>query len=275
MFLAAVMMVFADDATPTDTASPETAERSSSLKGGGSNSGNNSNNGNNGKKNNEEDVGKIFKTMRIGEWRLKPYVRPGGGVQIGSGKDGAVASVVAGADVGLRHWKKPWAGDAFVGASYTAGSSLNGLEIHLGESFGARQNMWGISLGLTGFYDMYTSSAGQAKMESTGGVDIPLNVVIGPRTFYGYIGLTPTFVTNPDRQIKEGSIVGTIKSCERGVGAACGANAGMDFYIGHEFSWGLGLGLKTKTVVGALGIQHDINVAGSFWTPVVSLAWAG
>ncbi|HND33247.1 MAG TPA: hypothetical protein PLA94_24785, partial [Myxococcota bacterium] len=134
MFLAAVMMVFADDAAPTDAAGPEQAERTASLKGGGSNNSGNNNNNNNGKKNNEEDVGKVFKTMRVGEWRLKPYVRPGGGVQIGAGNDGAVASVVAGADVGLRHWKKPWTGDAFVGASYTAGSSLNGLEIHLGEA---------------------------------------------------------------------------------------------------------------------------------------------
>jgi len=188
-----------------------------------------------------DDSGKILKSFKIGKWKFQPYIAPGGGVQIATGSGTSVKSGIASVNLGLTQKHKPWAGDAMVGVSYTTGSANTGVEFHVGESFGAREDFWGASLGLTGFYDTFYGAP-------TLGVDIPIEVIIGPKKYYGYLGYTPTYVSNPDRKV-EG--------------------------FANETSWNIGFGLKTKVLSGEVGIIRETNVEGTFLTPVVTLAWAG
>lgn len=272
MILALVMSVMAADAVEP---SGETAERSG-FSSGSSNSGGKKNNNGNGNNNNnglDDWGGKVFKTFKIGSWKFRPYIQPGGGVQIGSSNSGATTSVTAGANVGLKHWHKPWAGDALVGASFSTGSSQSGFEAHIGDTIGARMDMWGLNIGLTGTYDSYTTNG--TSLKPSFGLDIPVQLVVGPRTIYGFAGLTPTFQSNPARHLSD-SFAGNVKVCESGaVGANCKGKSHQEFFIGDEFSWTVGVGLKTKSIIGQLGVVHELNVSGSYWTPVVTLGWAG
>ena len=251
---------------------------SSSGSGKGSGSSSSSGKGSSGKSGStgntlgEELDGKIFKSFKIGKWKFQPYVSPGAGVQLGTGEDVKSTSAVVSADLGLKQSKKPWMGDGFVGLSYTAGAT-NGLEIHLGENFGGRTDWFGATIGLTGFYDTLSSKNNPA-MGPTAGLDIPVQIVVGPKKTYGFLGVTPTFVTNPDRQLVPGQAFGQVAVCGSQVGDACGADAKSEFFIGNEFSWSVGVGLKTKLISGEIGMVHDLNVSGAFWTPVVTVSLA-
>jgi hypothetical protein len=266
MILALVLSAYAGD---TPEVSPEPSERESSF----GNSGGGGSKKKSGSGGSDDESSKYFKVFKVGKWKVQPYVEPGGGLQIGTADEETVTSVVAGAEAGLHHWRKKWDGNLYVGASYTGGSAYNGFEVNLGEELGIRKKNWGLSWGLEAFYDAYTSE-NLETLEPTGGVNIPLLLTLGPKKYYGFVGLTPGFVTNPNRAIIPGKLAGTVGVCNGVVGGNC-ANPKNDFFIGHEFSWTVGVGVSNKYLRGQVGIVHEINASTSLWTPVLTLTWSG
>ena len=228
--------------------------------GGGSSSGSSSGGSskNSSKDNSKSSSSGIFDKGKIGKWNYQPYVTPGGGVQINTSNGSAATSIVAGVDAGVKYWRKDWAGDLYVGGSYTTGDGLNGYDIHLGDATGIRDKYWGATLGLEGFYNGYLYSNGSSAMKPSAGVGIPLEATVGPKEYYAFGGVTPAYLADASRRV------------DWNLPMYDGA-----FGFGNEFEWHVGAGLKLKSVTGEIGFAQSVTVAGVQNTPTITLAVTG
>lgn len=192
--------------------------------------------------------GTSFKKGKLWGWTYRPYVAPGGGLAIANGG----TAITGGADVGIKYWKKNWKGDLTAGGSYTTGSVLNGYDVHVGNEFGRREKWWGLTAGLIGFYNGYVAedTTAATTLEPSLGLDVPVEVTLGPRKYYVYGGVTPSFLFNKDRHVP-----------------------GLPF--GDELEWGVGAGLKLKWINAEVGFTSRITTVGTINTPTVSLSIAG
>jgi hypothetical protein len=176
-------------------------------------------------------------------WRYEPYVTPGGGVQINASN----LSVTAGADAGIKYWKKKWTGKVYLGGSYTTGDSLNGYDVHLGDQTGARLKYWGLTGGLEAFYNGYTYADGSGTdLAPSVGFDVPIQLTLGPKKYYVYGGVTPSFLLNEQRHAD-------------------------NVPLGDEFEWNVGVGVNYKGVNLQAAYAQRITAAGTVVTPTISL----
>jgi hypothetical protein len=236
----------ADPSMPTpDEASGGHSRNGSSSSDSDSPSGMSGGKKKNKNKNNDTDAGgegKKFEKRKIGGWSVQPYVKPGGGVQITNNG----TSIVAGADVGLLYTKKKITGDAYVGASYSTGDTYNGYELHIGDQTGTRQKYWGLTGGLEGFYDGYTAKNGSTTLAPSLGLDVPIRLVVGPKKYFVYAGVTPSFLAEKSRHAR--SLPQPI----------------------DELEWSVGAGLNTKWATFKAGFTQRITASGVINTPTIT-----
>ncbi|MFZ5480057.1 MAG: hypothetical protein ACOZNI_25050 [Myxococcota bacterium] len=176
-------------------------------------------------------------------WSYKPYVSPGGGARITSGNEVAIE---AGADVGVKYWRDNWVGNLYAGGTYATGASYSGYELHVGDTFGRREKFWGLGIGVEGFYDGYFDADGGNVLAPSFGVDIPLELTLGPKKYYVYGGVTPSFLSNRSRHVDT-------------------------LPFGDELEWEVGAGLKLEGVRVRAGFAQRITVAGTINTPTLSV----
>ncbi len=145
-----------------------------------------------------DSEGKIFKTFKIGTWKVKPYVSPGGGVQI----NGSDLSGVVGVDAGFKYWHKKWAGDLYAGGSGTSdvGGGTTGYDVHLGDETGARLKYWGATLGLVGAYNGYVFADGTSIAPALT-ASVPVKVIVGPKKYHIAVGIAPSLTSDKSRHV--------------------------------------------------------------------------
>ncbi len=177
-------------------------------------------------------------------WNYQPYVSPGGGVQI----DGSNTSVVAGADVGVKYWKRKWAGNLYAGGTYLTGSGVSGYDAHLGNTTGARLKYWGASGGAELFYDAQMTSGGGSILDPSLGLGVPVSVIVGPASVYGTATIEPAWLFSEARR-------------------------GADVPLGDELTWSVSLSANIAGVRGSVGFAQRITAAGTFNTPTVSASF--
>ena len=190
--------------------------------------------------------GATFKTGKLWGWTYRPYVTPGGGLSI----TGGGTAVVGALDLGVRYSKNGWKGDLSVGGSYTTGAALQGYDVHGGNVFGRRETYWGLSGGLVLFYNAYTEPGSTDALDPSVGLDVPIEVTVGPRKYYAYGGVTPSFLFNEDRHVE-----------------------GLPF--GDELEWGVGAGLKLEWITLKVGFTSRITTIGVINTPILSVSLSG
>lgn len=228
--------------------------RGGSSSGGssGSSSGGGSSNGNNNNGAAAETPSKLFKVQKLGKWKYQFYVLPGAGAQI----NGSTSAVSAGADVGVKYWRKEWKGDAAVGASILTGTGVNGYDVHLGNIFGRREKYWGITGGLDGFYNAVTyDDPGYTDLAPSAGVGIPVELTVGPKKYYLQAGIEPAFLSDRSRWVRWDAP------------AYDGA-----FGFGNEFTWHVAAGLNIEGINGEIGFAQSVTAAGIINTPTLTLA---
>lgn len=218
------------------------SEEFGASRDGGSSSGGKKKNKDKGKDSSDEK--NTFQKGKIWGWHYRPYVTPGGGLTIGGGGTAITGAV----DVGARYWKEKWRGDLQLGGSYTTGSALDGYDVHLGNEFGRREEWWGVTLGGLLFYNTYSS--GNKTLDPALGLDVPLEVTLGPKKYYLFGGVTPSFIFNEDRHVK-----------------------GLPF--GDEFEWQVGAGLHLKWITAQVAYTSRITTIGTINTPTISVSIAG
>lgn len=214
--------------------------------GGSSRGGESSGGSSSGSGSSTSGEAKKGKAGKLWGWKYQPFVMPGGGVTI----NGSDASINAGVDVGADYWRKKWVGKLYGGGSYTTGDGLNGYELHLGDVMGQRQKYWGLTGGLEAIYSGYTYSNGSSAMKPSGGLNIPIEVTVGPKQYFVVAGIQPGFFTDRSRNAEVAGIF-------------------------HELEWHAGIGANLKWVTGTLGIAETITAAGVVWTPNLSLNVSG
>lgn len=210
-----------------------------------------------GDKDSSDDGGFLGSKHKWLKWWWQPYVQPGGGVQIDT--SGGDLSATVGVTVGTKYWKKKWQGDLHLGGSYLIGtggdSSLTGYEVELGNDFGRREKYWGAQIGLSGMYSGYSTVGGDAVLDDSVGVGVPVELTVGPRKYYVYGGITPAWYLNPERQR-----------------TAYGKNTPLPLF-GDELAWTVGLGLNLNWVDAELGYTSTTTVGGTYGTPTISVVW--
>ena len=235
--------------TPGEPVSWPTRDGGSSS--GGSSSGSSSGNNNGGNASNETPS-KLFKVQKIGKWKYQFYVLPGAGAQI----NGSTSAVSAGADVGMKYWRKEWKGDAAVGASILTGTGVNGYDVHLGNTFGRREKYWGITAGLDGFYNAVTyDDPGYTDLAPSLGLGIPVELTVGPKKYYLQGGIEPAFLSDRSRWVRWDAP------------AYDGA-----FGFGNEFTGHVAAGLNIEGITGEIGFAQTVTAAGIINTPTLTLA---
>ncbi len=242
LLLLAGMVHAANVEGPVEAPVPATEELGASRDGGsssGSGSGTKKNSG-------DADGGTSFKKGKLWGWTYRPYVTPGGGLSIGDGGTAVTGAV----DVGIRYWKSKWKGDLSAGGSYTTGDLLNGYDVHVGNEFGRREKWWGLSAGLMGFYNGYISADETQSLDPSVGLDIPVELTLGPKKYYVFGTITPSFLLNQERHVKT-------------------------LPFGDELEWGVGAGLKLKWINAEVGFNQRITTVGTINTPTVSVSISG
>jgi hypothetical protein len=215
--------------------------------GASKDSGSSSNSSGSSKKKNSSDSGDTtFDKGKLWGWTYRPYVTPGGGLTIANGG----TSVTGAVDVGVRYWKSKWKGDLSAGGSYTSGSALSGYDVHGGNEFGRREKWWGASVGLVLFYNGYLATDTTAALDPSGGLDIPVELTLGPKKYYVYGGVTPSFLFNKTRHVDT-------------------------LPFGDELEWEVGAGLKLKWITAEAGFNQRITTVGVINTPTISLSISG
>ena len=188
--------------------------------------------------------GKVFKSFKIGSWKVKPYISPGGGVQI----NGSDLSGVVGVDAGLKYSHKKWAGDLYAGGAYTTGGSsgTSGYDVHVGDETGARFKAWGATLGLVGAYNGFMFADGTA-IAPAASASIPVELTVGPKKYHIFGGVAPVFTSDKSRHVdwNKTDAVG----------------------FGDEFTWTVGAGVKFKSFSGKVAFTQ--YVYGDSGRPVV------
>ncbi len=217
----------------------------SSGSGGGSTGGGSSTGG--GKSDDKADdtglgQGAKGKRKKFMGWSWQPYVAPGGGVQI----DASGTSVVAGADVGILYAKKTISGNVYLGGSYLTGSGVSGYDVHLGDTTGYRGKLWGLEGGAEVFYNAQMYENGTDILPASGGVGVPVKVTVGPKKYYGYASVQPSWLFTEARRAST-------------------------LPFGDELEWGVGAGLKLKWFQGEVGFAQRVTSAGTINTPILKI----
>lgn len=212
----------------SDSSTKKSSEKSDSTKSDGKDSKNSGV---------SESEGKIFKTFKIGKWKVKPYVSPGGGAQI----NGSDLSGIVGVDAGFKYWRKKWAGDLYAGGSYTIGAGSSGYDVHLGDETGARLKYWGATLGLVGAYNGYVFNDG-TSIKPALSASIPLKLIVGPKKYHFAVGIAPVFTGDKDRHVDW--------SKTDAIG------------FGDEFSWMVAAALKLKTFSAKVTFTQNVYGGG-------------
>ena len=200
-----------------------------------------------GKKNNDvEDDLSHMKGKLLGlNW--EPFVEPGGGVQI----NGKTTAVTAGADVGIRYWKKKLKGELYLGGTYITADNLSGYDVHLGDQTGYRAKMWGAGGGVEVTYNGQTNTdTGKDVLKPALGVKVPVQITVGPKKFYGKAGVTPAWYFDDARKPSAGQVP-----------------------FGDEFEWNVAAGLKLGQFKGEVGFAQLITSAGTYNTPTINVGW--
>jgi hypothetical protein len=238
-------IVQASDLVETTAATPASAveEIGASRDGGGSSDGGKKKKK---KKQGDDTADSVFDKGKLWGWGYRPYVTPGGGVAITDGG----TSVSAGADVGIRYWKKNWKGNLAVGGSYLTGDVLNGYDIHAGNEFGRREKYWGLTAGLIGFYNGFIPKEGAKALDPSMGIDVPVDLIVGPKKYYAYGNITPSFLFNEARRVET-------------------------LPFGDELEWGAGVGVNLKWITAELGFNQRITTIGTINTPTLTLQVSG
>ena len=179
--------------------------------------------------------GKVFKSFKIGGWKVKPYISPGGGVQV----NGSDLSGVVGVDAGLKYSHKKWAGDLYAGGAYTTGGSggTSGYDVHIGDETGARFKLWGATLGLVGAYNGYLFADGTAVAPSAS-ASVPVKLTVGPKKYNIFGGIAPVLTSDKSRQVDW--------------------NKTQAVGFGDEFTWTVGAGVKFKAFSGKVSFTQYV-----------------
>ncbi len=198
------------------------------------------------KKSDSEYTGKMKGKILGMNW--EPYVQPNGGVQI----DASTTAITAGADAGIRYWKKKLQGDLYVGGSYITAENLSGYDVHLGDQTGYRAKYWGAGGGVEVTYNGQTNTkTGKDVLAPALGAKIPVEIVVGPKKFYGKAGVTPAWYFDDSRK----------------------ATAGGPVPLGDEFEWHAAAGLKWEQFKGEIGFAQLITPVGTYNTPTLNVGW--
>ena len=188
----------------------------------------------------DEEESEKYKKRKFKGWTYQPFIQPGGGLQIQTSGEDTATSVVGGADVGVKYWKRKWVGTLYLGGTYTTGAALTGFEAHLGNDFGYRDKFWGLSAGLAGVYSAYDS------LPAAAGAEVPVRVTAGPKRIYGFFGVAPVWYFEKGRH----------------------ANGAP---IGDEFTYEFGAGANLKGFHAEAAYVTTITRAGTFSTPTISI----
>ncbi len=227
---------------------------------GGSSKKKSGSSGSSGTKDSSDDETIFEKHKLRGGWFWQPYVTPGGGVQINTSNadDGTVTatedsvsgtSAVAKVDAGIKYWKKKVKGDVFAGVSYTTGAGLNGFDVHAGDTIGYRTKYIGASIGGVAFYNAYSDSTGKEVLAPAAGVQVPVEVTVGPRKYYAFGGAAPAWLFEPSRHAE-------------------------DALLGDEFEWSVGAGVNFKAFDAEVSYVSRTTAAGTTGTPTLTVTWA-
>lgn len=180
---------------------------------------------------------------------LEPYVEPGGGVQIDSGDNLAAK---AGADVGVRYTKDKLAGDLYIGGSYLTGEGISGYDAHLGNDLSFRDKYFGIGGGLALEYNAQTNTlTGKDIFAPSLGVKIPVEATVGPKDYYGLLGVTPAWYFDEARKPAEGQVP-----------------------LGDEFEWHVAAGLLVGEFKLQAGYSMVFTSNGTYSVPVLTVGYA-
>lgn len=179
-----------------------------------------------------------------GSWNPTPYLRPNFSFQL-YGTDASIGTAVgAGALAGVRYFNDgdlpfPAAGRTRVGATAllpTSGGSGWGHDVRLGSFFGPSWKLASAELGLDVFHNGLT--IGSYVLDRALGLDIPLNLTLGPEQIFLLAGATPTLMFDPDRQVDWSQVDA--------------------FGFGHEFEWRIGGAFQLPAV--GFGITYTQRI---------------
>ncbi len=198
-------------------------------------------------KGDDDDLSKMKGKLLGFTW--EPFVQPGGGVQIDGSGDTAIT---AGADVGIRYWKRKIKGEVYVGGAYLTSADLAGYDIHLGNKTGYRPKYWGAALGVLGTYNGQSNlTTGEDVLKPAFGVGVPVEVTAGPKKYYVKGGVMPSWYFDEARKPAPSVVP-----------------------FGDEFTWNIAAGLKFGQFKGELGFAQRITGADTYNTPTLNVGWA-
>jgi hypothetical protein len=174
-------------------------------------------------------------------WEVEPYWRPVAGLNAYSSGGSTWVGARMGATGGVYYWKSPLLGRTRATGSWTTGSGVSGLEFRLGSFMGPHQKYWGAEAGVDGFWNRFTAD-GVDVIPGSVGIDLPVNIHLGPQEFYGLAGITPAILFAPERRVDWSSTDA--------------------FGFGHEFAWQLGVGAHLGRFGAALTYSHRVVATG-------------
>ncbi len=192
-------------------------------------------------------------TAQAPAWQVEPYWRPVAGLSSFTTSGGTWLAVRMGATAGVHYWKAPLLGRTRALATWTTGSqSASGLEARLGTFMGPHKEYWGVEAGVDLFWDRF-SAAGVDLLPASAGIDLPLNLHLGPQQIYGLVGITPALLFAQERRVDWSSTDA--------------------FGFGHEFGLQAGAGAHVGRLGAALVYSRRVVVNGVYsgWSLSLSL----
>lgn len=138
--------------------------------------------------------------------------------------------------------KDLWSGQARVAGSVWTGAGGYGFEVKAGPMWTPRLKWFGARVGLDPFWNQFESPV--FVLPATFGVDLPVDLILGPRKAYVLAGVTPAWVANPARRVDWETADGLVP-------------------IGHEAEWRLGIGLTLGRFTVALTFSQRTTVLGT------------
>lgn len=186
-------------------------------------------------------------------WEVEPYWRPVAGLSSFTTSSGTWVGVRMGATAGVHYWKSPLLGRTRALGTWTTGSNdVSGLELRLGSFMGPHKEYWGVEGGVDVFWDRYSAS-GIDLLPGSAGVDLPLNLHVGPQHIYGLAGITPALLFAAERRVDWSQTDA--------------------FGFGHEFGLQAGLGARISGLGAAVVYSHRVVATGIYsgWSLSLSL----